>query len=171
MNRSRALALVVLAIAGCAQDSGSLIESSGTQIIRDTSAVYFASSERISLLIWHDFMRELGSSSGGHGSSGYTSSSEATEIKGDYWIANDKVFEFSCHTSDGITGSVDIGGSEYDLARGCVFLVQADHGGYTVTQLDRQLKRVGPIREMLESLASTDPQIMNFIQSGERSEE
>ncbi len=159
----------LLTLVGCGQQDESLVVASGSHNIADTSAIYYASNSRIFLVVWHDFARALGSANG-HGGSSYTSSATETIIEGDYQTTSGKSFQYTCLTSDGKMGSVVIDGTEYDLAKGGVFLVKANQGSCSVTQLDRELLRSKTIREIFESFTNSDPQITEFLRAGENLE-
>ncbi|MBN1826401.1 MAG: hypothetical protein JW958_09050 [Candidatus Eisenbacteria bacterium] len=161
--------LCLLALIGCGQNGGSLVTASGSVQVEETMASYYASGERVFLVVWHDMIRSLGSG-GGHGGSGSSSSARKTEIEGDYQTTDGRGFRYTCRTTDGITGFVVIDGVEYDLADGCLFLVASHAEGSSVTQLKRELVMPGAPQEMFKALADTDPQIAAFVRGGDHSD-
>ncbi len=153
------------ALVGCGQQGESLVVTSGSRNLEDTSADYYATNDRIFLVVWHDLARSL-SSADGHGGSSCTSNATETIIEGNYQTTSGSSLQYICHTSDGNTGSVVIDGAEFDLADGGVFLVKASQGIPSVEQLDRELPRSKAIGEIFETLANSDHQIKEFLGVG-----
>ena len=163
------LLVCLLAVGGCEQRNESLIVESGCKFIKDTMADYYASDEGIFLVVWHGLPQSMDS---GHGSTGYssTSSTKKVEVHGSFWTSSSKTIEYSCRTSDGEKGAVVIDRAEYDLTKGCVFLVGEQDGSYSVSQLDLDLSNEYKPRYTLESLVNTVPQIAEFVHSFNRLE-
>ena len=155
----------LLAVMGCGQGGGALVTASGSVQVEETTASFYASGERVFLVVWHDMPRNLGSG-GGHGFTGSSSSAGKTEIDGKYETTDGRGFQYTCETTDGLTGTVVIDGAEYDLAAGCIFLLAYRSDGISVTQLDRDLTMPGTPQEFFKSLADNDPQIGAFVRGG-----
>lgn len=73
------------------------------------------------------------------------------------------VLEFACESSDGKTGTAQIGGQSYDLGKGSLFLVTADGDAWRIQQLDRNLQELPIDKENLCDLAQRDDAIKTFF--------
>ena len=149
---------VLLICAGCADRPGMLVSATGTESIGGTAAVYYASSERVLLVIWHDFRAP--ENGAGNGTSNTKWSAGLTEIQGDYSTTDGRGLAWACETRAGRSGTVTIGDLEYDLAQGCVFLVT---DATDVVQLSREIPAADSAGAALSSLAESDAVIGDFV--------
>ena len=152
-------------LGGCVGRDTSLVTQGGAYPIDETLAAYYAAGERVFLVVWHDLSRDLGPDGEGEGSLGFSSSLE-TDIEGDYRRSDGQSFDYTCHTTDGRSGTVTIDNKGYDLAAGNVFLVARRADGLHVTQLARNLVLTGTPEDLLTELARTDPEIRAFVKGG-----
>jgi len=145
------------------------VATSGSARIADTHAEYYASRDRVFLVIWLDFCPSGGGSEAVSGPN--------TTIKRQYATTDGNSVQWKCHTVDGKTGTIIINGVEYDLAKGGLFLVAAKQDKLQVTQLNRDFERPKSEHETFEafdrtcqSLAKSDPEIKDFIGADDKSD-
>lgn len=147
---------------GCGFNDPALVTISGSERIGDTAAHYAASREGVFFVLWHDFNpRERTASS--YTSTGSSSSAKSTEIEGEFSSEDGKALSWTCHTVDGLAGTVVIAGEKYELAEGGVFLVKDTAAGPEVAQLDLDLGEPKLIGATLKSLARTEPLVREFV--------
>ena len=153
------MVLLLLLVVGCGK--GSLERTSGSVEIGNTTADYYASSDRVYLIIWHVNFQGSSTKSG----SG-ESSAEYTKNEGSYFSTDGRGFQWTCETKDGRSGTVIISDVEYDLAEGNVFLVSDEQGTPLVSQLSCDVPVKGHYvmtRMRIHSLAVSDETIIDFV--------
>jgi hypothetical protein len=151
MNKAIGFGLI-LACVGCgSHPTPEKPGSTGSLHIGQTTAWYAAQNSGIALLVWSNSPGETeGASPSGNGYRG--------SITSHGWRV-----EIVCETRDGTFGTATINGTTYDLANGAAFLVSEKKGQTSVEQLQRDLSRVKPTVEEIQSLAKNDKDIASFI--------
>ena len=152
-----ALSLVVL-LSGCGGAGTSRITGSGTTHVGNTSADYYMSNGGMMLVIWIKHPPRVGHGSG----SGISSSANKIVMTGNYRRDNGTPLEWRCETADGKSGSVTVGGANYELTKGGIFLVDMQEDKPVIIQLSRGTSSIKDKAE-LEALAATDPEIAKFV--------
>ena len=116
--------------------------------------------EGLAILFWHDF------TSGGEGCTGSGSTEDPVyRLECDVESAEGGSFSWKVHTRDGVTAEMWIDGQSFDLSMGTMFLVRTGEGGPQIEQLQRDLAQLEPSYEAISALASSDPDVANFIAS------
>ena len=156
--------LGLLVIFGCNAHSPMLLTSVVTVHIDDTMATCYSADDYVCLVVWHDMIRHIGSGDG-HGSAGVTESAPRTTIRGDYELSSGRGFDYICATTDGMSGSMTVDGTDYDLSAGRVFLIQGGQDAVVVTQVAADMTRTGSDQDFLAVLAASDPAIKAFVAS------
>jgi hypothetical protein len=130
--------------------------------VGDTRGEYCTQGERVVFVIWAD------ACNGGSGSHG------PGEQSGNLHAKDGREIAWECNTTDGRTGKAKIDGVEYDLAKGCVFLVSTQNKQTTVQQCAKDVAGIasGPqafrgVDDALSKLAKDDDQIAKFVKAGE----
>jgi hypothetical protein len=154
--------LAAAALAGCIQSGGSLVTSSGTMRIEDTTAHYYKSEEGVFLLVWHQ-LRTPRENSGEYSSTSMSSSRKQTEIQGEYSAQGMGNVRWTCHTEDGKTGTVTIQDREFSLEQGNLFLLAESAGEIQVLQLTREFSPALDVGPSLEGLLQSDLEIREFF--------
>lgn len=124
---------------------------------------YWTWNDRLALAVWFD----RGHSPQGKG---YWGSGGRYEFHVDYsWMSPKPdvrvpAVEVKCSTADGTTGTVTVGGEQYDLSNGPLFLVSTMGGTLRVKQLRRDLPASSLRGEpnAFEKL-KTDPEVVGFF--------
>ena len=130
--------------------------------VGDTRGTFCTADERVVFVIWADACCG-GSSSIGPG-----------ELSGSLHARDGREVAWACRTRDGRTGKAKIDGVEYDLKKGCVFLVSMQDKKTTVRQLVKDVagiasgpQRFGGVDEALGKLAKDDEAIAKFLKAGD----
>ena len=120
---------------------------------------YGTRDDRLVFLMWVDLVGERGPSSSGTRGGG--ASPSGVQYHGSSRHTTGLDIEWQCDSPDGLTGSMKINGTTYDLDKGRVFLVAVKAGGTQVRQLDRDLSKVKA--EDTTAFSNADAEIAKFI--------
>jgi hypothetical protein len=113
----------------------------------------------LAFLILTDFVGSGPGRSGGKGTG-------PEKYEGQQKAPDGQKIDWQCETTDGKTGKMMINGSSYELAKGSLFLISTRDGQVRVRQLQRDLLKVKPDQEALESLLKNDPDVGPFFAEG-----
>jgi hypothetical protein len=161
MNRiQRRLALAVFALTcligagGCGRPAAAIhLAGTGSRTVGPTCVTYVDQGHGLALAVWCNWH---GGSSGSV--RGVANAAEYTgEVKGD----TGQRVSWKWVTSDNASGSLVLNGTDYDVARGRLFLVSTKSGKTEVRQLQRDLAGVQP--DGLQRWADSDPDVSKFI--------
>jgi hypothetical protein len=100
---------------------------------------------------------------------GGTSASGKYRFYGSIASDNGTTFQCRCETADGKTGRLEINDQKFELSAGGLFLVSTKTGKAIITQIgaaiseieDKDLKQIDA---GLEKLATTQPELMRFVE-------
>ncbi len=130
--------------------------------VGDTTGNFCVQDSRVVFVVWAD------ACSGGSCSVG------PGDLSGSLHARDGREVAWECRTRDGRTGGAKIDGVEYDLKKGCVFLVSTRDKKTAVRQLDKDVagiasgpKGFGGVDEALGRLAKDDEVIARFVKAGE----
>lgn len=112
--------------------------------------------EGVSFVVWSD----LTSSSGGGGGSSF-----GANYDGEHLANDGRQITIQAETSDGVSGTLTIDTTTYDLGEGALFLVSTQAGEATVIQIDVDTTDFPLERDELMKVAEENPQIGEFFRS------
>lgn len=112
------------------------------------------------VLVWADAAMGGGSHVGSSGEG----DANAPVVRGSAYVsrAGDEV-TWECRTADGKPVTLSVGGKEYDLADGSVFLLRTKESPVGVVQLKRDLAGIEVTPVGLRGFAETDPEVSAFL--------
>lgn len=110
----------------------------------------------VSFVVWSD----MSGGSGGHGGADSSGASYEGEIHLD-----GRSVAIHAETTDGISGTLTIDESTYDLNRGELFLISTQDGATTVKQIEFDVTDFPTDHEELDKVAEENPEIGDFFQS------
>lgn len=151
------LALVTFCL-GCGSAGNSLSSGSGSIRVGNTTAEYYMAHGGMMLVVW---LKHPPSGTHG-GGSGVSSGPAKMVVTGSQRYGDAPSIEWRCETTNGKTGTVTLGGQNYELAKGGMFLVDMTGDNPAVTQLTREIASIKSKAE-LEALAKTDAEIKKFV--------
>jgi hypothetical protein len=143
---------------GCGSVGNSISSGSGSTRVGNTTAEYYMANGGMMLVVW---LKHPPSGTHG-GGSGVSSGPTKMVVTGSQRYGEAPSIEWRCETTDGKTGTVTLGGGNYELAKGGIFLVDMSGDKPTVTQLTRETASIKSKAE-LEALAKTDLEIKKFV--------
>jgi hypothetical protein len=114
------------------------------------------SPEGVSFVVWSDLPN-------GASGSGGTDASGGASYTGHHQSAKGRRVEYRAKTTDGKSGSVTIGGTDYDLAKGSLFLVSTSFDPPKVAQISFDLSGF-PKGDALKEYAKSNPEIRDFFE-------
>ena len=145
------LLLITSLIAGCTGKS----TPPGDQVTYS----YHYWNEGLAILIWHD------SSAGSEGCSGSGSTEDPVyRLECTVQPLDGNPFEWTVHTSDGITADMWIDDEPIDLSQGNMFVIQSVDDGIRYDQYERDFSTLEPTNEALASLTEKDQVIIDFVE-------
>ena len=151
--------LLILPLIGCGTPSSSAV-SDGTILTYlgdpsvQTSIEYVGLDNRIVLVIWSDVV--------GSSSSNSTSSVNGVILTGKFNSNDGRELAWKCEASADGGGILMLGGNEYDLADGYVFLVSAMESSFNVQQVRRKTTATSDIDRTVRELAK-EKEITEFF--------
>ncbi len=106
------------------------------------------------------------------GCSGSSAAAFPGRNSGELHAKDGREIPWSCRTRDGQSGRATIDGVDFDLAKGCVFLVSTKDKKTTVRQLHRDISGLTHMSPMnleqdFDEWAKADPEIREFVQADE----
>ncbi len=142
-------------LAGCAAPTTNPLPATGSGCgsVAATSYGYGRWGDGVAIAVWAD-------TDGGLGAGGGTSAGTA-RYHGFMTAPTGERIDWVCETAEAGRGKVVVNGTEYDLAKGSLFLVSVTDGA--VRQLRRDLSHVTPSAEGLKALARDDPDVAAFV--------
>ena len=152
------LSILSLLISGCGDFGTAMGTGTGSASVGNTTAEYYTSNGGMMLVIW--LKHPAGGSHGG--GAGVSSGPAKTVVTGNHRYGDAPAVEWRCETADSKSGSVTVGGANYELSKGGIFLVDMQGDKPVVTQLSRDMSKLKTKAE-LEALAKTDPEIATFV--------
>lgn len=147
-----------LLLSGCGSMGTAMSTGTGSASVGNTTAEYYTANGGMMLVIW--LKHPAGGIHGG--GAGVSSNPTKTIVTGNHRYGDAPGIEWRCETADGKSGSVTLGGANYELSRGGIFLVDMQGAKPVVTQLSRDASSIKTKAE-LEALAKTDPEIAKFV--------
>jgi hypothetical protein len=100
---------------------------------------------------------------GGGGGTAYTREA-GTQSDGHVNFDNGRTIAFSCRFPDERTGKVTIDGTEFDVARGRVFLMKFEGDKFAVKQVDKDLSTIKLDAADFGAIGRADPTIRSFFE-------
>jgi hypothetical protein len=112
-------------------------------------------AEGVSFVVWSD----LSNGADGHGSA----STPGASYEGTHHANDGRRVEFRAKTADGKSGSITIAGTDYDFAKGSLFLISAREDPPRVAQIAFDLSGF-PRKDNLTEFAKSTAQIRDFFE-------
>ena len=152
------LALIAALVISCTPKSTPPGASTIYGGVGNTSYSYNYWQEGLAILFWHDFVQ------GAEGCSGSGSTEDPVyRLECDVESGDGHAFSWQVHTTDGVTADMWIDDQIVDLAQGNMFLVHMGESSPEIQQLQRDFSALEPTNEAVAALATTDPDIANFV--------
>lgn len=152
--------VLILGLAGCAKTpTGTLpLIGAGSAVAGERGATFALWNDEFALIVWSDVPALRTNSGITDGTAEFRGVHARPDGKGES-------IHWTCRTSDGKTGTVSIGGTDYDLAKGSVFLVTIKNDKPVVKQLDRDLSGVksDDLPKVLQDWSAGSPEIGKFF--------
>jgi len=118
--------------------------------------------EGLRIMIWDDIAY------GGHYSGSTSSNTDPIfHLEGSGQGANNRGYEYTLETSDGLQADFAIDGTAYDLSQGTVFLVSVASDEKQVQQLNLDLSGMSPTDDGIVAFGKDIPEIAAFITENE----
>lgn len=100
---------------------------------------------------------------GGRGFTGSGSTNDSVYYSKGYSGAGDRGYQWTVETTNGISATIKIEGTEYDVANGTVFVVNAENGKIEVHQLKRDMMRIPFESEGCRRVLQDDSEVQEIL--------
>lgn len=152
------LVLIAAVLGGCAAKTpppgASLVGGAVGKVVY----AYHYWAEGLGILVWHDF------SYGGEGCSGTGSTEDPVfRLECNVQAQDGRTFDWTVHTTDGVTAEMWIDGQPIDLSKGRMFLIRSGEDGLEIVQLVRDFSPETADNDVLAGMAISDPDVAEFI--------
>lgn len=161
MRSSRAFSIclfscVFLSMGGCLRKSTPPGPNAMFGGVEGGSYLLLRWEEGLAVMLWFDVENVV---AGGHGSTEDT----VHRYHGAAASPDGRRVEWEIETEDGVTASLRIGGTEYDISSGRLFLVTAEGENVRVEQLDQDFSGVHD-RESAVAFGKNNPEVSRFLE-------
>ena len=154
------LVLISVLCCGCKPSATPLGPNSTFGKVGQTSYLLLRWRDGTSVMMWFDAQQLTGGGSGSSGEATYRQTGSVTNSDG-------RRVEWRVETTNATLITIEIDGTQYDLAQGTLFLVKTRGGETQVQQLKRDLTTMKATREGCVALAETDTDVKDFVREAD----